>query len=295
MKKLYGLGMLIGIVGACQPHPATQVGPGAAAITSAKATQASPPVAAAAQKTVPANIMPARPAPATILRRYDLSALWQGEFDTEPTLGPRPMDGFFSADYRRIAFVFNSIQRDSLQPAVYHVKGKTRFKKAISAFTGSITIKSLAYFEPNGLTREQAGLLDVMDLSSVLTATAAFDFREQPVSPTTGVFTGTGYLDFYIDEGKANRAFSMMEASPKMPSKGAGLLYTGQWVGYNSGASKPLLLSSNVFITAPVALTNFSIGDRDPSFNPKYAKLGWNDYWANDEWWTDSPKPSLSL
>lgn len=87
----------------------------------------------------------------------------------------------------------------------------------------------------------------------------------------------------------------MMEASPKMPAKGAGLLYVGQWVSYQSKISKPLLLSGNVFITAPAALSNFSIGERDPSFNPKYARLGWNDYWANDEWWADSPKPNLSL
>lgn len=294
MKKLLLALVALGAV-ACQQQPATQAGPGA--VAGAEIAQAPPPVVAAAQKTVvvPATIPPARLAPATILRRYDLSALWRGEFDTEPTLGPRPMDGFFGADYRRIALVFSAIQRDSLQSAVYHVKGKARFKKVISAFTGTITIKSLDYFKPNGLTNEEAGLLDIMDLGSVLTATAAFEFWEYPVSPTTGVFTGTGYLDFYIDGGKANRAFSMMEASPKMPTKGAGVLYTGQWVGYQSGVSKPLLLSSNVFIMAPAALINFSVGDRDPTFNPKYAKLGWNDYWANDEWWATSPKPSLNL
>jgi len=302
MKKLYGLSILIVSASACQQQPAAQAGPGVVAGATVAPTPAHatrPAVGAAPEMAAPTastNSLPGRRAPAIILQRYDLSALWQGEFDTEPALGPSPMDGFFGTDYRRIAFVFTVIRRDSLRPAVYHVQGKARFKKLISAFTGSITIKSLNYFEPNGLTSEEAGLLDVTDLSSVLTATATFEFREQPMLPTTGVFTGTGYLDFYFDDkGKANRAFSMMEASPKMPAKGAGLLYTGRWAGYQSGVSKPLLLSSNAFITAPAALSHFSIGDRDPSFNPKYAKLGWNDYWANDEWWTDSPKPSLTL
>jgi hypothetical protein len=29
--------------------------------------------------------------------------------------------------------------------------------------------------------------------------------------------------------------------------------------------------------------------------NPALAKYGWGENWENDEWWTKSPKPSLSL
>ncbi|MGI4761207.1 MAG: hypothetical protein ACRYF0_10905 [Janthinobacterium lividum] len=301
MKKLCGLIMLAGAGSACQQQsPSTK----AVSMTAASPTvaQVAPkpkePVVAVSEELAPAPVAGAGPASSpvlsNVLQRYDLSALWQGKYDDDvKEMGP--MDGFFGRDYRRIAFVFTKVYRDSLQPTVYRVEGKNRFQKTVSPFTGTITIQTVAHPKAS-LTMEEAGLLDVESLRSVFSAKAKFEFREQPQGNTAGIFTGAGYLDFYIDkENKLHSAISMMEASPAMLAKGAGVLYTGQWVSDNTGASKPLLLSGNVFITAPATLTRFAIGDRDPSFNPKYAKLGWNDYWANDEWWADSPKPSLSM
>jgi hypothetical protein len=274
--------------------PATRA---TAALAPPASTPKQPLVAAAAKATLPsaAAVPAASLAPATVLQRYDLSALWQGKYDAEVTQ-TGPMDGFFGSDYQRIAFFFTEVRRDSLRPAVYWVKGKTRLRKTVSSFSGTISLASLTRLKAKGMTREDVGLLDVEDLQSVFTAEATFEFREQPQSGTTGIFKGTSYLDFYLDaEGKVHSAMSMMDASPVMPAKGAGVLYAGQWASYAAGPSKPVLVSGNVFITAPKALSHFSIGDRDPSFNPKYAKLGWNDYWANEEWWADSPQPSLSL
>lgn len=301
MNKLYGLIALVGMSSACQPQaPTTKAALPATKAAVALTPPASKPkqVAAAAKATMLADtaaVPAASLAPATVLQRYDLSALWQGKYDAEVTQ-TGPMDGFFGADYQRIAFFFTEVRRDSLRPAVYWVKGKTRLRKTVSSFSGAINLTSLTRPKAKGMTREEAGLLDVEDLKSVFTAEATFEFREQPQSGTTGIFKGISHLDFFIDaEGKAHSAVSMMDASPAMPAKGAGVLYAGQWVSYAAGPGKPLLVSGNVFITAPKALSHFSIGDRDPSFNPKYAKLGWNDYWANEEWWADSPQPSLSL
>jgi hypothetical protein len=303
MKQLYGLLVLVGVGTACQQQPPSTK----AALVSAKTNSVAAHLASKSGRQPTAGLATPEMAsasgamsvvgltPSNVLQRYDLSALWQGAYDAEASQNLGPMDGFFGHDYRRIAFVFTEIHRDSLRPTVYWVKGKTRFQKAVSAFEGAINIKSVAHLKP-GLTVQEAGLLDVENLSSVFTAKATFEFREQPGSNTTGVFTGTGYLDFFIDsDGNLHSAMSMMEASPAVPAKGAGVLYNGKWVSYTAGASKPLLVSGNVFITAPLALSHFSIGDRDPSFNPKYAKLGWNDYWANDEWWADTPKSGLNL
>ena len=302
MKKLYTLILFVEIGSACQQQhtPSAKAAPVVkTALTVAQvAPQPTQQVVSNSEKPemVPASAIESTAGPtlATVLQRYDLSALWQGKYDEE-VKEVRPLDGFFGHDYRRIALAFTEVHRDSLRPNLYRVKGKSRFQKTVSSFEGTIAIKSVAHPKP-GMTLEEVGLLDVENLRSVFTAKATFDFREQPESNTTGIFTGTGYLDFVIDgEGKMSSAISVMNVSPAVPAKGAGVLFTGQWVSYSSGASKPLLLSGNVFITAPVALTHFSIGDRDPVFNPKYAKLGWNDYWANDEWWANSPKPSLGL
>ena len=54
-------------------------------------------------------------------------------------------------------------------------------------------------------------------------------------------------------------------------------------------------MSSDIFLLSPSLIKDFGIGDRGAQVNPKYAKLGWNELWENDEWWADSPKPKLSL
>ena len=230
--------------------------------------------------------------PTALLRQYDLAPLWQGRYESDSPSPQEPLDGFFGDDYRRIAFYFTEAHRDGQQPGLYHVKGKNRFQKTISSFEGTITITSLARMSP--ALADSAGYMELDSTSRVYSAKAAFDFREQPAANTAGEFSGTGTLDFYLDgKGKLQMATTLMYDSPIAPARGAGLLYQGQWVSYSTHARKPLLLSGNVFTTAPAALSNFGIGDRGDSFNPKYAKLGWNDYWQNDEWWADAPKASL--
>ncbi len=229
------------------------------------------------------------------LRGYDLSPLWQGKDGNLSEERVRAMDGFFGKNYRRIAFAFTEIHRDNQRPDIYWVKGKDRFQKIISPFEGTIKVVSITRLDPVFLSNQQA-FLDVDTTSQVFTVKAYFDLREPQNRNDAGAFTGTGYLDFSVDsEGRLNKTISMMQPTSATPAKGAGVLYKGQWINYSSQSRKPLLLSGNVFITAPTALPNFGIGDRDITFNPKYAKLGWNTYWENDEWWADTPKPSLSL
>ena len=48
-------------------------------------------------------------------------------------------------------------------------------------------------------------------------------------------------------------------------------------------------------MVVPEALAKLGIGDRSEEVNPNLAELGWNEAWENDEWWADSPKPSLNL
>ena len=56
------------------------------------------------------------------------------------------------------------------------------------------------------------------------------------------------------------------------------------------------MLWANEF--APVAsavLGDFDIGGRMATVNPKYRHYGWTEYFENDEWWAESPKPALHL
>jgi hypothetical protein len=46
----------------------------------------------------------------------------------------------------------------------------------------------------------------------------------------------------------------------------------------------------NIFYFQQDIFRDFIIGERDMDFNPKYAKLGWNSYWENEEWWAEPGK-----
>ncbi|MGI4875076.1 MAG: hypothetical protein ACRYFX_28310 [Janthinobacterium lividum] len=281
MKTLLGVLALALAATACQKTDTTSDEALAATRTS-QATTALP-VATAQAATLP---------PA-LLRQFDLAPLWQGRYESNSPSLQEPMDGFFGDDYRRIAFFFTEAHRDGQQPGLYHVKGKNRFQKTISPFEGTITITGLTPMSP--AMADSAGYMELDSTCRVYSAKAVFSFREQPeMASTAGEFSGTGHLDFYLDgKGKLQMATTLMYDSPIAPARGAGILYQGQWVSYRTHARKPLLLSGNVFTTAPPALHNFGIGDRGDMFNPKYAKLGWNDYWQNDEWWAEAPKPTL--
>lgn len=144
------------------------------------------------------------------------------------------------------------------------------------------------------LDRRYLDLAPDDSLTRGYTARANFALVENDAMPASGKFEGVGTLDFYINpEGQIG--YGQIMGGEAAPARGQGLLFKGSWVGNKTGQHKDLLLARSVFSIAPDVLKNFSIGERDATINPKYAKLGWDKYWENDEWWADSPKPKMSL
>ncbi|RZK99109.1 MAG: hypothetical protein EOO62_25270 [Hymenobacter sp.] len=79
-------------------------------------------------------------------------------------------------------------------------------------------------------------------------------------------------------------------------AQGGGIKYQGTWTSASTGRTVQALWVENIIgYHGPHAFADFLMGDRGMEINPKYAKLGWDNYWANDEWWAASPKPRLSL
>ena len=300
MKRLV-IGLFALGLAACQSHPAQVARQPAArpvryvevadttrsAIVQVAVDTAAPPTLHLSRQPLAAAAM------ARLLERHDLSNFWRGQDSQEEM---PPLDGFFGPDYRRISFAFISLRRDSRNPALYHVTGKTRLRQTVTPFTGEVRITSVIRLRPD---KHQPDVLwhelDVDSLGKVYSATATFAFREDSAAAGAGQYVGTSYLDFCLTLGQPAQLARPYGTVAAMPTKGTGILYRGHWTNYYTNQVKALLLSSEVAKIAPVALIDFTIGDRDATFNPKYAKLGWNEYWANDEWWADSPKPKLSL
>lgn len=295
MKKLLALLGLAVSGAACQHQAATPeadlsaAASGPSVAQEPKLTKAAPAVDTLPHASNPANAVLLTNA--AVLRKFDLSKLWAGDLleSSHPA-----MDGFFGRDYRRISFVFTSIRRDGQQPRLYHVEGKNLFNRLVTNFKGTLKIDSLARLNQHEFA-DDGGLIDVEESSQLFSATATFDLQEYPKTSTAGRFTGVAQLDFFVNGTGSPQLAMSMNYKVDSPAQGAGVLYRGQWISYATQTAKPLLLANNVFIVAPEALPQFGLGERDLSFNPKYAKLGWNEYWANNEWWADSPKPQLSL
>ncbi|MDB5235531.1 MAG: hypothetical protein JWR44_2524 [Hymenobacter sp.] len=226
-----------------------------------------------------------------LLREYNLTLLWSNTNRADSlsnSNGSPVLEGFFGPEHYRIGLAFNHVVRDSINPALFHVLGKSKYAKAIVPFEGTIEITRLTDLKT---------FLDLAEEDSAAqayTADGHFIFRESAAHRGAGTFEGTGLLDFYITpKGEIGQVIVM--SGQDNPARGRGLLLKGMWTSYHTKQQKTLLMSRDVFSIAPDVLKDFGVGERSAQVNPKYAKLGWSDYWENDEWWADSPKPSLNL
>jgi hypothetical protein len=222
---------------------------------------------------------------------HDLKTLWlPGKQEEEDSWGssgysPAPaQNGFFGADHYRIEFAITSVARDAKQPQVYHVRGKNRYKKRITPFSGTITLQQVLRGPVEAAAEGQPPL-------ETYVLKGKFEFREDAAAAGRGVFKGTVAADAVVAAtGKAKLGWIENSAT-----KGCGYKFEGQWVSAQTGAAKPVLWGNNLNATARLVFTDFMVGERMPHVNKKYASLGWNRIWDNDEWWADAPASSVSL
>jgi len=288
MKKLLAL-LALALAGtACQQQaPTTQ-----AAAAPETAAPRLVPVVNKTNRPAPAAVSPLSATARELLRRYDFSPLLgmsQGEGD------PRPhrQDGFFGAAHRRIEVVFTDVRRDENQPDIYYLRGKNRYKGTITPFAGTLTIVKVV--EQPKLTRtDMAGAEDdPQNEPYAYTAVGRFVLREDSSRQQSGVFRGEAALDWAVIAGKLQQ----YTQTSRTLTQGGNFKFEGTWTQYGATEAKPVVWVENIFgfDQSRHILKDFVFGERDPEFNPKYAKLGWNEYWTNDEWWADAPKPTASL
>jgi hypothetical protein len=277
-KSVFGVVALALATAACQPQTSSKA---------AKDTVAAP-VAARAEPA------PARPAPAGAapmpLPQIDLSEAWSNASANAEARHHLVMEGFYGPEHYRISFFFSKVRRDSLHPEVYHIWGKNRYKKVITPFEGTVTVGRFAAL-PDTVGMENSRQL------RAYTAFAEYTLREDPTTKGAGVYSGRALLDFTVNNrNEARQAnFMTIESIPANPTKGSGLLFQGTWRDNRTGRMQPAAWSSNFLVIVPKALEKIGLGSRADTVFPELAKYGWNEWYENDEWWADSPKPRLSL
>lgn len=197
-----------------------------------------------------------------------------------------PLNGFYGPDNYRIEFVILNMQQDKSQPNKYFISGKNRHKKVVSNFEGSFTIDHVYQVaDPN----IKDTVFEVEDYTydnydQMYACTGIFELKEDSTQPYSGIFSGKMALDFGVKEDGQPELWFW---SNKTPARSSGFLFEGNWMGYGSTKSKPFLFSKDLFMFANEILKDFSIGEREVEVNPKYRKLGWDNFWEMDEWWVE--------
>lgn len=194
--------------------------------------------------------------------------------------------GFYGEDRYKIEFYFSEVRKDEKDPFLYHIVGKNLHKKVISEFKGTLRIDSLAQLSDPNLDTEEVGDMGVQRIYS---ANGKFTLAEDSLKNYSGRFVGKMQMDF----ASYDKAPAEIWFFSDTPNKGSGIRYDGTWTSYKTGKSKPVIWAKDIFRFANDILEEFAIGERDVEINKKYRKLGWDNYWENNEWWTDAKKVTM--
>ncbi|MDO7851521.1 hypothetical protein [Hymenobacter convexus] len=305
MRKRFCLFLLL-IATACQQQKPAAHTVNAATLRAASQAAAKPALDSSSATIAPvvADEASLTPEMGAAFRQVDVSKLFLAP-ESQSEGFKMALDGFFGADPQRLSLAILQATRDSLRPELIHVTGKARNRKQISSFSGEIHFTQLADYFDQGFLLSQGGDEFSQDTTKeggpVINAnaySASATFRFVGNAPATYVLTGQALLDFWVrSDGKVGMMYTPGEGMvlEKAPTKGSGLVFTGNWQEPAGKSARPFLVSLNIFLQSPDLIKDFGIGDRNSQVNSKYAKLGWSTYWENDEWWADSPKPKLSL
>jgi hypothetical protein len=212
-----------------------------------------------------------------LLATHDLATLWAMRERESAAV----YNGFYGPDNYRIEMYFATVTRDSLRPDQLHITGKSRYKKSITPFSGTVTIDSLAALQVikgAGDSGVEAGT------ERRYLAVGHFTLREDSLAAGSGQFAGKLMMDFNVDQ----QGDLSLDYFLNTPARHGGFLFEGQWRSYQTGKTKPVLWTDNFFAVAGGVLKDFNIGERDVEINPQYRHLGWDTFWSDEEWWNEA-------
>jgi hypothetical protein len=215
------------------------------------------------------------------------------EFDLTPTIFNKDQldqyfnrhDGFFGKSNYRIEVYWSQVVKDSLQPNLYHLTGKTKFKENINSYKGTITIDSIYKFkDPNIAERyyEEGALMN----DNLYEFIGKIELNEDSAQYGSGSFKGKIAIDF---AKKDKTETFLWFYTPETKTKGSGFKAEGTWTSYTSKSQKQFVFAKDLFVFANSILADFSYGEREVEINPKYRHLGWQNFWDMKEWWHDEP------
>ena len=244
-----------------------------------------------AVKTAPATVSPApaavlEPELRAFLAQYDVAPLLQKEAESSEV-----MNGFYGPNLYRVEFAMLSVVRDANDVSLLHVRGKDRYKGVVTPFEGEIRLAHLREQPP--LPPARPPLVDTSDQENDPTAQSifgTFELREAVDQKGAGVITGTVVIDFHLMNDNHLQLYVQGEDSPSALGQ---TKFEGIWKSNATQKKEDVVWVTDIFSFGSAIFDEFVIGERERDFNPKYAKLGWDTYWENEEWWA-APGPATA-
>ncbi|CAL1518726.1 hypothetical protein [Chitinophaga sp. MM2321] len=174
--------------------------------------------------------------------------------------------GFLGDDYQRFYIHFSSVEKNPENPYAYFVKGKTKVKENICAFTGTITIETAITFEvdedPNIPGNIRQGKF-----------TACLVLQEDKNQYGAGEIKGTLYKGFTVKATKMQSDELLYYGDAAYD----GNYFEGNWVSYKTKQSKHCLWHNGGGWSRKQHL--FRTGDDgDLYINHLYIENGWKSF-----------------
>lgn len=187
--------------------------------------------------------------------------------------------GFIGPNYQRIRIKFLTIIKDTNDPRLYHVAGKSKVNQNVCRFSGTILISELTAHEPGhfGVDEEykDSGLVKQGTLEGT------YRFAEDSTQPHSGLFEGKLSTAWYIDRHRRLRYDDIESYSDSYSNNE----FRGTWIDYKTRKSK--VCNWGDFRIPDSGDLDIGAGEFSP--DDKYLKYGWQSY--HDAFSSHPPDP----
>jgi hypothetical protein len=177
--------------------------------------------------------------------------------------------GYIGTDYKRIRIYYNSISKDNKKPEIYNVKGTSLVGKNRCDFEGRIVIKQFREYENMHFGCDDEHKNAGFKAQGLLIG--EYQFKENQNQKHSGKFEGIVTVFWLVDKSN-NIKIDDIEAS--YSDNYCNNQYVGTWEAYEKGISKTCNWGE---LRIPFS-GDLDIGAAYFSPNPKYYKLGWEDF-----------------
>lgn len=206
------------------------------------------------------------------LSEFDFSSIWITKDNQQ--------NGTIGLDYKRIRIHFSNATKDSEDPLLYHVSGKSNVSSNICDFHGQIRLIQAYDLVGESEYQNSGGLF------------GEYVFYEDKAQNHAGVFQGIFECFYYLDL-KNRKGF--LDESSDIADGYFNRTYVGTWQGYNTKNLKKCIWGD---YRLPFTF-DFDCGDGEMKICDKYLQNGWTTFNSGaeyelagdkailkDKWWT---------